>query len=141
MTVAARENRRATASNDGVPPERLKSKSRARARAFDERLFDDLEQPMMSPAPQKSVNISSVRACVLSSSAGSTTLLLLLQGIPVAARIPPTVVPVASSVVFFRPRFVCKDGHLTRILIKKVLFDSSGVRTHALSDENLNLAP
>ena len=47
--------------------------SRARARAFDERLFDDLEQPMMSPAPQKSVNISSVRARVLSSSAGSTT--------------------------------------------------------------------
>ena len=140
MTVAARENRRATASNDGVPPERLKSKSRARARAFDERRFDDLEQPM-SPAPQKSVNISSVRARVLSSSAGSTTLLLLLQGIPVAAWIPPTVVPVASSVVFFRPRFVCKDGYLTRILIKKVLFDSSGVRTHALSDENLNLAP
>ena len=140
MTVAARENRRATASNDGVPPERLKSKSRARARAFDERLFDDLEQPMMSPAPQKSVNISSVRARVLSSSAGSTTLLLLLQG-PVAAWIPPTVVPVASSVVFFRPRFVCKDGYLTRILIKKVQFDSSGVRTHALSDENLNLAP
>ena len=61
--------------------------------------------------------------------------------VPVAAWIPPTVVPVASSVVFFRPRFVCKDGHLARILIKKVLFDSSGVRTHALSDENLNLAP
>ena len=90
--------------------------SRARARAFDERLFDDLEQPMMSPAPQKSVNISSVRARVLSSST-------------------------FRGYSFFRPRFVCKDGYLTRILIKKVLFDSSGVRTHALSDENLNLAP
>ena len=44
--------------------------------------------------------------------------------VPVAAWIPPTIVSTFVS-----------------ILIKKILFDSSGVRTHALSDENLNLAP